>query len=45
MDKKMWDETRDGNEGKMIARTSSLNEELGMVEHIFSDKTGIFFFF
>jgi P-type E1-E2 ATPase len=23
-----------------VAKTSSLNEELGQVEHIFSDKTG-----
>ncbi|KAK2957007.1 ion-transporting P-type ATPase [Blattamonas nauphoetae] len=26
--------------GHMVCRTSSLNEELGMVEHIFTDKTG-----
>ncbi|KAK2945273.1 phospholipid-transporting P-type ATPase [Blattamonas nauphoetae] len=26
--------------GHMVCRTSTLNEELGMVEHIFTDKTG-----
>ncbi|KAK2949082.1 phospholipid-transporting P-type ATPase [Blattamonas nauphoetae] len=38
-DHQMRDESR-GSDGKMIARTSNLNEELGMIRHIFSDKTG-----
>ncbi|KAK2954436.1 ion-transporting P-type ATPase [Blattamonas nauphoetae] len=38
-DKQMCDESR-GSDGKMIARTSNLNEELGMIRHVFSDKTG-----
>ncbi|KAA6392715.1 MAG: putative Phospholipid-transporting ATPase 10, partial [Streblomastix strix] len=35
------DEEQEPNaEGKLVARTSTLNEELGLVQHIFSDKTG-----
>ncbi|KAJ4453647.1 phospholipid-transporting P-type ATPase [Paratrimastix pyriformis] len=37
-DVKMFDDSRP--DGGMKARTSNLNEELGMVEYIFSDKTG-----
>ncbi|KAJ7310433.1 hypothetical protein JRQ81_007349 [Phrynocephalus forsythii] len=36
-DKEMYDETRD--EGALV-NTSDLNEELGQVEYVFSDKTG-----
>ncbi|XP_061455087.1 phospholipid-transporting ATPase IG isoform X2 [Rhineura floridana] len=36
-DKEMYDETR--NEGALV-NTSDLNEELGQVEYVFSDKTG-----
>ncbi|KAK2953220.1 phospholipid-transporting P-type ATPase [Blattamonas nauphoetae] len=38
-DKKMRDESR-GDDGKTDCRTSSLHEELGLIKHIFTDKTG-----
>ncbi len=34
------DEDMDKNEHKLSMNTCSINEELGMVEYIFSDKTG-----
>ena len=36
-DEEMYDETSDFN---AIARTSNLNEELGQIKYVFSDKTG-----
>jgi magnesium-transporting ATPase (P-type) len=40
LDEHMTDCTHFGSDGRAFARTSSLNEELGMIEHIFCDKTG-----
>jgi magnesium-transporting ATPase (P-type) len=40
LDMQMTDSERLGVEGRAFARTSKLNEELGLVQHIFSDKTG-----
>ncbi|KAH7830246.1 putative phospholipid-transporting ATPase IF [Monocercomonoides exilis] len=39
LDEKMFDFSK-GEEGRMQARTSTLNEELGLITHILSDKTG-----
>jgi phospholipid-transporting ATPase len=35
-----WDDQMSHNGRRMVARTSSLNEELSQVQYVFSDKTG-----
>jgi magnesium-transporting ATPase (P-type) len=40
IDEEMMDPERIGVEGRAFAKTSKLNEELGMIQHIFCDKTG-----